>query len=67
MEIMVNTINDCCESVEISCSPAEWLILNKALRLLSENEKVHESDRRIAKAMHETELVFCERAERREE
>ena len=67
MKLTINTIHDCCESVKIVCSPAEWLILNKALRLLSENEKVHESDRKIAKAMHETEHIFCEMAERKEE
>ena len=67
MKLTVNTIQDCCESVDIFCSPAEWLILNKALRLLSENEKVHESDRITAKAMYETECIFCEGAERKEE
>lgn len=67
MKLTVNTIQDCCESVDILCSPAEWLILNKALWLLSENENVHENDRRTAKAMYETECIFCEMTERKEE
>ena len=61
MVITVNTVQDCCEDVEVICTPAEWLILNKALRLLSENRNVSEVDRREAAKMHAVQPAFCER------
>lgn len=61
MKITVNTVQDCCEDVEVTCTPAEWLLLNKALRLLSENRNVSEDDRREAAKMHAAQPVFCER------
>lgn len=61
MKITVNTVQDCCEDVEVICTPAEWLLLNKALRLLSENRNVSEVDRREAAKMHAAQPVFCER------
>ena len=49
MELTINTINDCADSVDINCSPTEWLIIRKALKLLVRDEDIHPNDR--AKAM----------------
>lgn len=60
MEITVNTKNDCCKSVDVNCSPVEWLVILKALRLLSENNDVHPSDRNVADDMLAVEPLFSE-------
>lgn len=61
MKTTMLTEHDCCKAMVIEASPAESLIINKALRLMSENEELKESDRRLAvrigKDMEEFEQV----------
>lgn len=46
--------DDCFKVAELKeISAVELLIINKALRLLSQNEEVHESDRRVAERLIE--------------
>ena len=52
--------NDIVESVILDCSPAEWLVINKALRLLVDNPDENEEDRAIAKDLINTETEFIE-------
>ena len=56
MEITINTINDCCESVDINCSSAEWLIIHKALKRLAEDENAHPNNRVKATSMADSEV-----------
>ena len=60
MKITVNTQKDCCKSVDVNCSPVEWLIILKALRMLSDNKDVHPSDRQAANDMLAIEPQFYE-------
>ena len=60
MQITVNTQKDCCQSVDINCTPTEWLIVHKALKRLSEDEEVHPSDRKAASDMYNVEPQFYE-------
>lgn len=53
MKATMLTENDCCEGMVIEASPVETLVINKALRLMSENEEIAESDRRLAIQMGE--------------
>lgn len=55
MNLIVETVNDCAEKVKIECSPVEWLVINKAIRLLSENPDVSIDDMRRAKQLFSTE------------
>lgn len=63
MKVTMNTVNNCFLSADIHCSPVELLIIDLALRLVTENENVHEVDRRGAKDMQETLASFCRRKE----
>lgn len=51
MNIIINTKDDCCEKVKLDLSPAEWLIVNKALRQFVINEANAIVDTDIAKGM----------------
>ena len=44
-----NEENNIVNSVVIECTPSDYLLISKALKMLSENEEVHEIDRRTAK------------------
>ena len=44
-----NEENDIVNSVVIECTPSDYLLISKALKMLAENEEVHEIDRRTAK------------------
>lgn len=57
MDKIVNTENDCCKSVHIECSPAEFLVLNKALKYFSENSE-NEDDRRLAQELFDVHPIF---------
>lgn len=48
MKVTMLTEHDCCKTMVIEASPIESLVINKALRLMSENEELKESDRRLA-------------------
>ena len=63
MEVKIITKKDCCESVNITCSITEWLIINKALMKMTSNCVIPD-DRRKAKEMYNTHPVFCERKEK---
>ena len=60
MTLRVNTVNNSCESVDVHCSPVEWLILNKALRWFSLDKLVHPDDKKIAERMISVEPIFEE-------
>ena len=61
MELIIITKNDCYESVNIKCSPSEWLIINKALMRAASDCRIAIEDRRKAEDMLNTQPVFCER------
>ena len=44
-----NEENNIVNSVVIECTPSDYLLVSKALKMLAENEEVHEIDRRMAK------------------
>ena len=44
-----NEENNIVNSVVIECTPSDYLLVSKALKMLAENEEVHEIDRRTAK------------------
>ena len=44
-----NEENNIVNSVVIECTPSDYLLISKALKMLAENEEVHEIDRRTAK------------------
>jgi len=60
MRVAVKTKGDCAEDVTIECGVVEWLIINKALRLLSADTNSHITDRLKAKIMCEAEPTFEE-------
>lgn len=51
MKIVINIPeeNNIVNSVVIECTPSDYLLISKALKMLAENEEVHEIDRRTAK------------------
>ena len=61
MTVQLITQDDICEGVEIKTTPAEFLVLNKALRQFKENQGNHLEDRKIAEQMTGTKLEFMER------
>jgi hypothetical protein len=48
------------KEVKVECSPAEYLIINQAMRLYMENDYVNETDRDIMRRMLEVKPVFEE-------
>lgn len=63
MKIKVITVNDCCEKVIAECSPVEWLVVNKALKLFRVDGFNALKDREIAEAMIDTEIEVEEEGE----
>lgn len=64
--ITVKTENGFVKIVTIKCTPTDYLLVSKALKMLAENEEVHEIDRRTAKDLFELglkELKECESEE----
>lgn len=61
MHLMIETKEGCCDRVKLETSTVEFLIISKALKLLSENPDIHEKDRELAKAMVDTKPNFYER------
>lgn len=51
--ITIETEQGYVKKVVAEFSPSDYLVVSKALKLLSENEEVHEIDRRTAKELHE--------------
>lgn len=58
MKVTMLTEHDCCRAMVIEASPVESLVINKALRLMSENEEIAESDRRLAVQMGKDMMRF---------
>lgn len=61
MKLIYEEKDECVEAVKIDCTPAEYLVLNQAMRLYMENDYVHETDRDIMRRMLEVEPVFEEK------
>ena len=51
--ITIETEQGYVKKVVAEFTPSDYLVVSKALKLLSENEDVHEIDRRTARALHE--------------
>ena len=51
--ITIETEQGYVKKVIAEFSPSDYLVVSKALKLLSENEEVHEIDRRKARELHE--------------
>jgi hypothetical protein len=52
------TEHDCANNVVLSCTPVEFLIINKAISLCSINEDFAESDRKTMKLMGKAMMNF---------
>ena len=51
MKLTTNTENNYVKSIDINCSPTEWLIISKALKLLSQDKDTRLNDRAKAISM----------------
>lgn len=60
MKLIYEEKDKCVEAVKIECTPAEYLVLNQAMRLYMENDYVHETDRDIMRRMLEVNPIFEE-------
>lgn len=60
MNLIYEEKDEYVEAVKIDCSPAEYLIINQAMRLYMENDYVNETDRDIMRRMLEVKPVFEE-------
>jgi hypothetical protein len=49
----VEKLGSCVDSVKISCTPVEALVLNHAMRLFADNAEMHEMDKDVMKRMLE--------------
>lgn len=47
----VEEMGSCVECVNITCTPAEMLVLNHAMQLFADNAEMHEMDRDVMKQM----------------
>lgn len=63
MKLIYEEKDEYVEAVKIKCTPAEYLVLNEAMRLYMENDYVHEIDRDIMRRMLEVEPVSKEAEE----
>ena len=61
MHLMIETTGDIAQEIKIQVSPAEWLALRAALRMLSESEEANPTDREIARKMYEKEPMFYDK------
>lgn len=60
MKIIFKEKDECVETVKIECSPAEYLVLNQAMKKYVNNNKIHYTDQKIMKRMLEVEPTFEE-------
>ena len=60
MEVIYKEKDKYVKEVKIECSPAEYLIINQAMRLYMENDYVNETDRGIMRRMLKVDPVFEE-------
>ncbi len=64
MRTVIKTIDDCAETIQLNCTPMEWLIINKALRqfvAIDEIRKLnHPNDVSKAESMLAVEPVIKE-------
>ena len=59
---------DIVSKIIVEYSPTDYLVVSKALKLLSENEKVNEIDRKTAKEMLEmADKMFKSKTDKKEE
>ncbi len=58
MKLIQEEKDEYIEAVKIECTPAEYLVLNQAMRLYMENDYVNETDRDIMRRMLEAEPTF---------
>ena len=61
MKVTVKTIDDCCEQVNLECTPLEWLIVSKAMHVLKDSDKCHPEDKAILEKLVNVEPVFEEK------
>lgn len=47
--------NNCVKSAKIECTPAEYLVVNKALKLMGVDYHIHMDDRKLAQELSEIE------------
>ena len=57
MKVIYKEKNKYVKAVKIECSPAEYLIINQAMRLYMKNDYVNETDRDIMRRMLEVDPV----------
>ena len=58
MKLIVNEKDDCCEFINIHCTPAEALVINHVMRRYIDDEEVNEADRAIIKHMLGVKPIF---------
>ncbi len=63
MKLIYKEKNKYVKAVKIECSPAEYLIINQAMRLYTENDYVNETDCDIMRRMLKVDPVFEEMKE----
>lgn len=51
LTVDVEEIGSCVECVNITCTPAEMLVLDHAMQLFADNADMHEMDRDLMKQM----------------
>lgn len=52
--------DDFVKEVTLTCTPVEWLIVDKGLKLLSKNKSVNKLDRQMAQEMFDTKPIFMQ-------
>lgn len=60
MQIVIETKDVCVKCIKAEYTPVEWLIANKALKLLGENQNINIEDVRRIKEMLNVEPDFKE-------
>lgn len=62
MKLTIITVDGCCDSIRAECTPIEWIIIDKALKMMVNNKETREKDRRVAEWLIATEPKEQERS-----
>ena len=63
MKIIVNTKNDCAESVDLNCNTTEFLIIMSALKDYAKNLRHNRDNIKLAASMINTDFIMVESEE----
>lgn len=61
MRASAQTVDSCCEHIDVSVTPCEWLIIRTALAKYVDDKHNREANVKRAKKMLETKVKFTER------